>query len=102
MIVASHFVVFTGIIFSVLLTTIACFMFIPEFLSGHSENVLQDAPAGLNKNNWSLITLLYICATIENFGAGGFMAILGPYVFKKNQTKEEPVPIEKNTQHNNR
>ncbi|HUR65087.1 MAG TPA: hypothetical protein VMZ03_01950, partial [Chitinophagaceae bacterium] len=89
MIIAAHGAIMAGIIFSVLMTTILCFIYIPGFLSGDSGNVLADAPSGLNNQNWGLIGILYICATIANFGAGGFIAVLGPYVFKKNQTKDK-------------
>ena len=95
MIIASHLAVLTGIIFSVIFSLILCFIFIPDFLSGKSPNVLTDAPVGLNKNNWSLLMLLFLCATIENFGAGGFIGILGPYVFKKNQTADKTAALEK-------
>src|SRR5690606_9500352 len=89
MIKATHLAAIVGIAFSVLLTTLLCFIYIPGFLSGSSANVLDDAPAGLNNQNWSLIGLLYVCATVENMGAGGFIGVLGPYVFKTNQTKDE-------------
>jgi ABC-type Fe3+-siderophore transport system permease subunit len=95
MIIASHCAVLAGIALSVLFTTILCFIYIPGFLSGRSPNVLADAPAGLNNQNWSLLTVLYFCATVENFGAGGFIAVLGPYVFKKNQTKDKTALLER-------
>ena len=95
MIIAGHLAVFTGIVFSVILTTILCFIYIPGFLSGNSPNVLEDSPAGLNHQNWSMLMLLYVCATIENFGAGGFVALLGPYVFKRNQTRDKSAVLEK-------
>ena len=95
MIIAAHFVVLTGIIVSVLITTLLCFIYIPSFLSGESPNVLKDAPSGLNEHNWSFLGLLYLCTTVANFGAGGFIAILGPYVFKKNQTKDKTAQLEK-------
>ena len=94
MIIASHFAVLTGIVFSVIFTTILCFIYIPGFLTFGSDNVLKDAPSGLNNQNWSLLMLLYVCATIENFGAGGFIAVLGPYVFKLNQTKDKSAQLE--------
>jgi hypothetical protein len=89
MIIASHFAILVGIIQAVVLTTILCFIFIPGFLSGGSRNVLDDAPTGLNPHNSSLLVTLYLCATLLNFGAAGFMAVLGPYVFKINQTKDK-------------
>ena len=94
MIIAAHFAVLAGIVFSVLLTTLLCFIYIPGFLSGNSNNVLSDAPQGLNNQNWSLIGLLYVCATVQNFGVGAFIAVLGPYVFKKNQTKDKTAILE--------
>jgi len=96
MIIAAHFAVLLGIVFSVLLTTVLCFLYIPEFMTGDSNNVLKDAPVGLNNQNWSMLSLMYLCATVENFGAGGFIAILGPYVFKKNQTKDKTAQLETN------
>ena len=94
MIIAAHFAVLTGIAFSVLFTLLLCFVYIPGFLSGDSLEILKHAPSALNNNNSSLILLLFICATIENFGVGGFIAVLGPYVFKKNQTKDKSAVLE--------
>jgi len=94
MIIAAHIAVLVGIIFSVLLTTVLCFFYIPGFMSAGSKDVLANAPPALNTKNFSLITLLYLCATVENFGAGGFMAILGPYVFKRNQTTDKTALLE--------
>jgi hypothetical protein len=95
MIIAAHCAVLTGIAFCVLFTTALCFIYIPGFLSGHSAEILKDAPAALNEKNSSLLMLLFICATIENFGVGGFIAVLGPYVFKKNQTTDKSAVLEK-------
>ena len=94
MIVAAHFAVLAGIVFSVLLCVLLCFIYIPGFMSGNSPNMLDDAPAGLNNQNWSLLSVLFLCATVENFGAGGFIAILGPYVFKKNQMKDKTAVLD--------
>jgi len=87
MIIAAEFAVLAGIFFSVLFTLLLCFIYIPGFLSGNSSEILNNA-SGLNERNSSLLILLFICATIENFGTGGLIAILGPYIFKKNQTKD--------------
>lgn len=94
MIIAAHFAIGVGIVLSVLLTTLLCFMFIPGFLSGDSSNVLGGAPIGLNKQNWSMLTLIYMNATIANFGAAGIIAVLGPYAFKKNQTTDRTAVLE--------
>lgn len=94
MIIAAHLAVLTGIVFAVILTTILCFIYIPGFLSGDSENILRDAPTGLNNQNWNLLAILYICATVANFGSAGFMSVLGPYVFKKNQMKDKTAVLD--------
>jgi hypothetical protein len=95
MILAAHGTVLVGIALSVIFTTILCLIYIPGFLSSSNTNVLDDAPAGINNQNTSLITLLYLCATVANFGAGGFIAVLGPYVFKKNQTKDKTALLDR-------
>ena len=94
MIIAAHFAILVGIVISVLLATILCFIYIPGFMSGDSTNVLDDAPKGLNNQNWNLLSILFLCATVANFGAGGFIAVLGPYVFKKNQTKDKTAVLD--------
>jgi hypothetical protein len=94
MIIAAHIAVLVGIVFSVLFTLLLCFIYIPGFLSGNSTEILKDVPQAFAEKNSSLIMLLFICATIENFGVGGFIAILGPYVFKKNQTKDKTAVLE--------
>jgi len=94
MIMASHLAVFTGILFSVIFTTILCFIYIPDFLSAHSENVFGNAPTGVNNHNFNSISLLYVCATVENYGAGGFIGALAPYVFKRNQTKDRTAVLD--------
>jgi hypothetical protein len=96
MIIAAHMAVLTGIFFSVIFTIIFCFIYIPGFLTGNSTEILKRAPAALNEKNSSLLMLLFICATIENFGVGGFIAVLGPYVFKKNQTTDKAAMLEPN------
>lgn len=100
MIAASHMAVLTGILFSVLMSVVLCFFFVPGFLSGNSDEVLADAPSGLNNQNWGLISFLLICATVLNFGAGGFMGVLGPYVFKKNQMKDKTAILDPDTDGN--
>jgi len=94
MIIAAHFAVLAGIVFAVLLTTLLCFIYIPGFLSGDSQEILKDAPDGLNNQNWGLLSILYLCATIGNFGSAGFMSVLGPYVFKKNQMKDKTAVLD--------
>jgi amino acid transporter len=94
MIIAAHIAVLVGIVFSVLFTILLCFIYIPGFLSGNSTGILKDVPRAFAEKNSSLLMLLFICATIENFGVGGFIAILGPYVFKKNQTKDKSAVLE--------
>lgn len=92
MIKAAHLATFAGVAFSVILSTLLCLIYIPGFLSGNSNNVIDDSPLGLNNQNWSFLGLLYICATVANLGVGGFIGVLGPYVFKRNQTKDKTTP----------
>jgi hypothetical protein len=94
MVIASHFVIVTGVIFSVLITVLLCFIFIPRFLSGHSADVLSDAPASLNDRNTNLIMILFLCATLANYFTGSFVAVLGHYVFKKDQTEDKSAVLE--------
>jgi len=95
MIIATHCTVLAGIIIAVLFTFFLCFLYIPGFMTGNSPaSFLQHAPAGLNNKNMGTVFQVFIPATIENFGAGAFMAVLGPYVFKPNQTKDEPAVLE--------
>jgi cobalamin synthase len=101
MIVAAHSAVMAGIILSVVLTFCLCLLYIPGFLTGHSpSDFLQYAPAGLNNKNIDTVMQVFVPATIENFGAGGFMAVLGPYVFKRNQTRDKPVSLEPKVKNN--
>lgn len=94
MIIASHFVILTGVAFSVVATLILCFIFIPGFLSGSSVDVLTDAPSAHDARNTNLIMILFLCATLGNYFAGSFIAVLGPYVFKINQTKDKSAVLE--------
>lgn len=94
MIIAAHFAIFVGVIFSVLLTVLLCFAYIPGFLSGDSPSVIDNAPAGFDQNNSSTVMLLFVCATIENIGVASFIAVLTPYVFKRNQTKDKTALLE--------
>jgi hypothetical protein len=92
MIVASQLTVVTGIIFAVILTFILGFVYIPGFMSGNSEDTfLKNAPDLYNHHNVGLIFTLFVCATIVNLGASGFISVLGPYVFKIDQTKDKSV-----------
>jgi hypothetical protein len=94
MIIAAHFAILVGVIVSVILTLVLCFVYIPNFLSGNSTSIIEDAPIAYNMHNTGVVTLLFVCATVENVGAGGFMAILGPYVFKLDQKKDKSAVLE--------
>lgn len=94
MIIATHFAIIVGIVVSVLLTFLLCFLYIPGFLSGNSPEVIKDSPAALDLNNTGTVMMLFVCATIVNFGAGGFIGVLGPYVFKIKQTKDKSAVLE--------
>ena len=94
MIVSAHCVIFVGIVFSVIFSAILCFVYIPAFMTGHSPtNFLQNSPTGFNIHNTSTIVMIFLTATFANFGAGSFTAILCPYVFKPNQTKDEAIAV---------
>lgn len=87
---AGHLAVLLGIVVSVLLSLVLCFIFIPGFLSGDDRRFLADAPQAYQLRTSGTILYIFMAATLENFGAGGFAALLGPYVFKRNQTKDKP------------
>ena len=96
MIVAAHFVILFGIIIFVLLSFMLCLIYIPGFMSGNSVAIFKHAPEAIDGKNMGTIMLVFTCATIENFGAGGFMALLASYVSKKNQTKDKTALLESN------
>lgn len=94
MIIAGHMAIFIGIAIAVICATILCFVFIPGFLSGNSQDTfLSKAPQALNKDNEGTLMLIYVTATIVNFGAGAFMSVLVSYVIKLNQTKDKSPSI---------
>lgn len=95
MIVASMITVLAGILIATILTFILCSFFIPAFLTGHSpSSFLQHSPQGLNDKNIGTISTVFFPAIFGNFGVGGFVAVMGPYIFKKNQTEDETRTIE--------
>src|SRR5262245_46344739 len=65
MIIAAHLAIFVGLIVSVLLTLVLCFVYIPGFLSGSSTPILQDAPVASGAHNTGTAMVLFLCATIE-------------------------------------
>lgn len=94
MLIAGHMAVFVGIIVSVISALILCFIYIPGFMSGDSQDAfLKHAPSALNKDNAGTIALIFTTATIGNFGASAFMSTLVSYVVKRNQTKDKAPPI---------
>jgi len=94
MVIVSHFAVLTGIVLSVILSLILCFIYIPDFMTGHSSSsFLENAPTYANPKNIGTLFQIFIPATVENFGVGGFIAVLAPYVFKRNQTKDRAAPL---------
>lgn len=95
MIIAAHGAIVVGIIISVLLTLALCFTYIPGFLSGNSPTIIEDAPSVSGLHNTGTTMILFVCATVENFGVAGVIGILGPYVFKKNQTTDKTALLEK-------
>lgn len=94
MMAAAHIAIAVGVALSVLVSLILCFLYIPGFMSGDSpDSYLTDAPSFTNHNNFGTIFQIFFPATLVNFGAGSFIAILAPYVFKINQTKDKELRI---------
>jgi hypothetical protein len=94
MIIAAHFAILVGIIVAVVMTFILCYIYIPGFLSTDTTQLIKDTPGAQSAGDSDTVILLFVCATIENFGAAGFIATLGPYVFKLNQTKDRSALLE--------
>jgi hypothetical protein len=89
MIIAGHMVVLIGIITSVLVSLLLCFIFIPGFMSGDSaDNFIRRSPEAININNSSTLMLIAMTATLVNFGVGGVINIVVSYAVKLNQTKD--------------
>lgn len=94
MIIAGHMVVLIGIITSVLVSFILCFIFIPGFMSGDSaDDFVRRAPEAFNIDNASTLMLIAMTATLVNFGVGGFINIVVSYAVKLNQTKDRTPSI---------
>jgi hypothetical protein len=94
MLMAGHLAVLTGVLLSVLFSGILCLVYIPGFLSGHSaDGFLQNAPAGLNRNNTGTVFQVFFPATLGNLGTGSFMSVIISYVLKPNQTGDKPAPL---------
>lgn len=89
MIIAGHMVVLIGIITSILASLLLCFIFIPGFMSGNSDDgFIRRAPEAINVNNSSTLMLIAMTATLVNFGVGGVINIVVAYAVKHNQTKD--------------
>ncbi len=94
MMAAAHIAIAVGVILSVLTSLVLCFIYIPAFMSGHSpDQYLENAPSFANHNNFGTLFQIFFPATMVNFGAASFIAILSPYVFKINQTKDKELRI---------
>lgn len=94
MIIASHMVILTGIIVSVLVSLVLCFVFIPGFMSGNSDDgFLRKSPDAMNINNSGTLMLIAMTATLVNFGVGGVISIVAAYAVKLNQTKDRTPTI---------
>ena len=90
MIVAGHMAVLVGILISVILSILLCFVYIPGFMSGNSgDSFLKNSPTEYNIDNEGTIQIIFLTATVANFGAGAFIALLCSYVIKPNQTDDE-------------
>lgn len=94
MIIAGHMATFVGVAVSVLLTLILCFIYIPGFLSGNSSPVIEDAPA-YSSHNTNMVTLMFVSAIAGNLLVSSFVAALGPYALKLNQTRDKTAMLEK-------
>jgi hypothetical protein len=93
MLMAGHLAVLTGIVLSVLLAFICCYIYIPGFMTGHSQPILDNAPEGLNNKNTGTLLQIFLPATIGNFCAGAFITVVVSYVIKPNQTKDKAAPL---------
>jgi hypothetical protein len=83
MIVAGHLAVLVGILISVVLSIILCFVYIPGFVNGNK------APTESSIDNTGAIQIIFLTATVANFGVGAFISLLCSYVIKPNQTNDE-------------
>ncbi len=90
MIIAGHMVVLIGIITSILASLLLCFIFIPGFMSGNSDDeFIRRAPEAFNIDNSSTLMLIAMTATLVNFGVAGFINIVVSYAVKLNQTRDK-------------
>ena len=74
---AGHIVILLGITLAVILSLLLCLIYGP---------------------NSSAIELIFLTATIGNFGVGAFISVLCAYVIKPNQTKDETPEIFQDTE----
>ena len=77
MAVAGHMVVVVGITLSVIFSLLLCIIYTPGS---------------------SAVQLIFLTATIGNFGAGAFISILCSYVIKPNQTRDKTPGIMQDTE----
>ena len=77
MAVAGHIVILVGIMLSVILSLLLCLIYGP---------------------NGSALQVIFLTATIGNFGTGAFISVLCSYVIKPNQTKDETPEILQDTE----
>ena len=94
MIIAGQMAVAVGIVVSVLGSLILCFFYLPELgITNGPDSFLRNAPGGLNENNSGTLGLIFIMATIENYGAGAFISAMIAYAIKPNQTLDQTPTI---------
>ena len=75
--------VFVGVLLSVIFSLILCFLYIPDFMTGHStETFLKTAPEGMNHKNTGTLIEIFLPATIVDLGVGIFVTIITPVIMK--------------------
>ena len=106
MLAAGNLATLVGTILSVIIVTIAMFIFFPDMFSSHPPSeVLANANTEAKTQYPSgFLFMVLLDAILGNASAGAFVSILASHVNKKNQMRDKPADVgnrvlDKNTRH---
>ncbi len=88
----------TGILFSVIITTLLLFYYVPDiFHNGKSETLLENAPATMGSGKTDgLVFTIFISTLIGNFCGGSLAYILLPFTFIREKAKDSKSKVSNN------
>ena len=97
MLLASEMAILASVLISSLFIVIAFLFFFPHlFTNMQTDRIVQNAPAQVEAYKpTGLLMMVLAVNVLGNFSTGSFISVVTSYAGKKDQTRDQPAPLEK-------